>query len=86
MIESGFPGFDANAAFGLMGPTGIPQAVIDKIHRDHVAVLALPDIRRKLADVGMDVIASSPAEFSAALKAEIPQWAKLIQEAGIKAE
>jgi tripartite-type tricarboxylate transporter receptor subunit TctC len=86
MIESGFPGFDANAAFGLMGPTGMPAAVIDKIHRDHVAVLALLDIRRKLADVGMDVIGSSPAEFSAALQAEIPQWAKLIREAGIKVE
>ncbi len=85
MIESGFLGFDAVAAFGLMAPTGTPQPVISKIHQDHVKVLADPGIRKKLSDVGMEVIASSPAEFEAALAAERPRWAKLIKEIGIKA-
>ena len=85
MIEAGFPGFEAVAAFGLMAPTGTPQAIINKIHQDHVKALAPADIRKKLSDVGMEVIASSPAEFAAALNAERPQWEKLIKEAGIKA-
>jgi tripartite-type tricarboxylate transporter receptor subunit TctC len=85
MIEAGFPGFEAVAAFGLMAPAGTPQPIIAKIHQDHVKALASPDLRKKLADVGMEVIASSPAEFAAALAAERPQWAKLIQETGIKA-
>ena len=85
MIESGFPGFEAVAAFGLMAPTGTPQAIINKVHQDHVKALASPEIRKRLGDVGMEVIASSPAEFAAALAAEKPQWAKLIREAGIKA-
>jgi tripartite-type tricarboxylate transporter receptor subunit TctC len=84
MIEAGFPGFEAVAAFGLMAPAGTPQAVIDKIHRDHVKALSSPDVRKKLSDVGMEVIASSPAEFAAALATERPQWAKLIKETGIK--
>ena len=85
MIEAGFPGFEAVAAFGLMAPTGTPQAIISKIHQDQVKALASPELRKKLADVGMEVIASSPAEFAAALAAERPQWAKLIKETGIKA-
>ncbi len=70
MIEAGFPGFEAVAAFGLMTPTGTPQAVINKIHQDHVKALAPAEIRKRLSDVGMEVIASSPAEFAAALAAE----------------
>jgi tripartite-type tricarboxylate transporter receptor subunit TctC len=85
MIEAGFPGFEAVAAFGLMAPTGVPQAIVDKIHQDQVKALAPADLRKKLADVGMEVIASSPAEFAKALAAERPQWEKLIKEAGIKA-
>jgi len=86
MIEAGYPGFDAVAAFGLMAPTGTPRAIIDKIHQDHVKALAPADIRKKLSDVGMEVIASSPDEFAKALATERPQWEKLIKEAGIKPE
>ena len=85
MIEAGFPGFEAVAAFGLMAPTGTPQPIIAKIHQDHVKALASPELRKRLADVGMEAIASSPAEFAAALAAERPQWEKLIKEAGIQA-
>jgi tripartite-type tricarboxylate transporter receptor subunit TctC len=85
VAESGFPGFDVTASFGLMVAAGTPAAVIDKIHRDTVRVLAQDELRRRLADVGMVVIGNSPAEFSAALKAEAVQWAKLIKETGLRA-
>jgi tripartite-type tricarboxylate transporter receptor subunit TctC len=85
MAESGFPGFDATASFGLMAPTGTPPAIIDKIHREAVKIMAMADVRKRLDDLGMEVIANSPAEFAAVIKSEIPQWAKVIKEAGIKA-
>jgi tripartite-type tricarboxylate transporter receptor subunit TctC len=85
MIESGFPGFESVLSIGLMAPTGTPPAVIEKIHKDSVAILSLPEVRKRLSDVGMDVIASSPSEFAAAIKAEAPQWAKVIKDAGIRA-
>jgi tripartite-type tricarboxylate transporter receptor subunit TctC len=85
VAESGFPGFDVTASFGLMVAAGTPAGVIDKIHRDTVRVLAQDEFRRRLADVGMVVIGNSPAEFSAALKAEAVQWAKLIKETGLRA-
>jgi tripartite-type tricarboxylate transporter receptor subunit TctC len=85
VAESGFPGFDVTASFGLMVAAGTPPAVIDKISRDTARVLAQDDLRRRFADIGVVVIGSSPAEFSAALKAEAAQWAKLIKETGMKA-
>ncbi len=85
MAESGYPGFEAVPWFGLMAPVGTPVVIVERLHRDTVRVLALPDIRRKFDDLGLDIVGSSPAEFAALIKAEIPQWAKVIKEAGIKA-
>jgi tripartite-type tricarboxylate transporter receptor subunit TctC len=84
LAESGFPGFDATASFGLVAPAGTPPAIIDKLNRETVRILASPDVRKRFAELGSEVIGNSPAEFSAVIKAEIPQWAKLIKDAGIR--
>jgi len=82
--ESGYPGFEAVPWFGLMAPAGTPPDIIDKVYRETVKDLALPDVRKAMGDQGLDIIGNSPAEFAAVLKSEIPQWAKIIKEAGIK--
>jgi tripartite-type tricarboxylate transporter receptor subunit TctC len=85
MIEAGYPGFVSVLSMGLMAPTGTSPAIIDKVHRDMVKVLAMPDVRSRLKEIGMEVIGGSPAEFAADIKAETPQWAKVIKDAGIAA-
>jgi tripartite-type tricarboxylate transporter receptor subunit TctC len=85
MAELGYPGFDAVPWFGLMAPAGTPQAVIDKVHRETVRTLAQGEVRRRMAELGVDLIGNTPAEFAAVIKAEIPQWAAVIKGAGIKA-
>jgi len=85
MAESGYPGYEAVPWFGLMAPAGTSQAIIDKVHQETVKALAMPDVRKKLEDFGLDVIGGTPAEFAARIKAEIPYWAKVIKDAGIKA-
>ena len=85
MAESGFPGFEAVPWFGLMAAAGTPPAIIDRLHQETVRILAVPEVRRKLEELGLDVIGSSPAEFAALIRTEIPQWAKVIKAAGIKA-
>ncbi len=85
MAESGYPGFEAVPWFGLMAPAGTPPAVIDKVHRDTVRILAMPDLRKRLGELGLDAIGNSPGEFAAVIKTEIPQWAAVIKGAGIKA-
>src|SRR3954468_23939883 len=65
LAEAGFPGFDATASFGLMAPAGPPPAIIDQLHRETVRILALPEVRKRFAELGSEVIGNSPSEFSA---------------------
>jgi tripartite-type tricarboxylate transporter receptor subunit TctC len=86
MIELGYPDFEAVPWFGLMAPAGTSSAVVDQIYRETLRVLAMPDIRKSLLDIGLDLIGGTPAEFSATIEREIPQWAKVIKSANIKPE
>ena len=85
MAESGYPGFEAVPWFGLMAPAGTPGAIVELLHRETVKVLAQPDVRRKMNDLGLDVIGGTPAEFATAIERETPRWARVIKQAGIKA-
>lgn len=85
MAESGYPGFEAVPWFGLMAPAGTPVPVIERLHRETMRALAQPDLRRRFDELGLDIVGGTPAEFTTVVKAEIPQWAKVIREAGIKA-
>ena len=67
-----------------MAPAGTSPAVVDKIQRDAVSILSLPELRKKFDELGLEPIGNTPAEFAAAIKSEISQWAKVIKEAGIK--
>jgi tripartite-type tricarboxylate transporter receptor subunit TctC len=85
MTEAGFPGFDAMSPwFGLMAPAGTPAPVIARLHREAVKALAQPDVREKLGALAMEAIGSSPDEFAVVIKAEIPVWANLIKQIGLK--
>jgi tripartite-type tricarboxylate transporter receptor subunit TctC len=84
MIEAGYPGFVSVLSMGLMAPAGTPPAIINKIAADSKTLLAMPDVRAKLQNIGMEVVGSTPAEFKADLDREIPQWAKVIEQAGLK--
>src|SRR5262249_18046396 len=82
MAESGYPGFDATAWFGLMAPAGTPTPIVDRLHREIARSLELNDVRARLDEVGMAPVGNTPAEYAAAIKAEAPQWAKVIKAAG----
>jgi tripartite-type tricarboxylate transporter receptor subunit TctC len=84
MAESGFPGFEAVPWFGLLAPVGTSQEVIDKLHDETVRTLALPEVRRKFDELGLEPIGNTPAEFAAAIRKETPEWAKVIKDAGIR--
>jgi tripartite-type tricarboxylate transporter receptor subunit TctC len=86
MAESGYPGFEAVPWFGLMAPAGTSSAIVERLHRDTAKVLAQGDVRKKLNDLGLDVIGGTPAELTAVIEREIPQWARVIKQAGIRGE
>jgi len=82
--ESGVRGFEATVWGGLLAPAGTPATIVHKLHVETVKVIAQPDLRARFADLGLETIGNSPAEFAAAIKSEVPQWAKVIKESGIK--
>jgi tripartite-type tricarboxylate transporter receptor subunit TctC len=84
MAESGFPGFEAVPWFGLLAPAGTPQDVVDKLHNETVKTLAMPEVRKKFDELGLEPVGNTPAEFAAIIRKETPEWAKVIKEAGIK--
>jgi tripartite-type tricarboxylate transporter receptor subunit TctC len=84
MEELGFAGFEATAWFGLIAPAGTPPAIIDKLHRETVQVLAQPDVKARLEGLGVALVGNTPGEFADIIKAETPQWAEVIKKAGIK--
>jgi tripartite-type tricarboxylate transporter receptor subunit TctC len=84
MAESGFPGFEAVPWFGLLAPTGTPKDVLDKLHRETIKTLAMPELRRKFDELGLEPVGNTPAEFTAIIRKETPEWAKVIKDAGIR--
>jgi tripartite-type tricarboxylate transporter receptor subunit TctC len=85
VAESGFAGFEAISWFGLMAPAGTPAPVVAKVHQQAVAVAAMPDVREKLAALGLDTSADGPEAVAAIIKADTAKWAKVIKDANIKA-
>ena len=70
--------------WGVLYPSGTPKSIVDKLHADTVKVLADPDTKKRFADLGVETKASTPAEFSAFIRAETEKYARLIREANIK--
>ena len=84
MAESRFPGFEAVPWFGLLAPAGTPKDIIDKLHDETVKALAIPEVRKKFDELGLEPVGNTPAEFAALIRKETPEWAKVIKDAGIK--
>ncbi len=84
IAESGFPGFEATSWFGLLAPAGTPAPIVGKLHQEIIKIVAQPDIREKLAQLGLDAAGNPPDEFAAIIKADTAKWAKVIKDAGIK--
>ena len=85
MEEAGIRGFTSTVWHSFLAPAGTPPAILDRLHRETIKILAQPEIRRKFEDQGLAVVGNTPAEFAAIIKGEIVQWAKVIKEAGLKA-
>jgi len=86
VAESGVPGFDVTPWFGLLAPAGTPGAVITKVNAETVRALRDPALRARFEERGFELFATSPEEFAALLRSEIPRIAELIRSRGIKSQ
>lgn len=83
-VAEALPGYEAYVWMGLLAPKGTPQAVIDRLHRDLVAVMALPDVKAFYAGHNLEIVASTPADFGRFFRNEKERWARVIAETGAK--
>ena len=86
VAEQGFPGFAAEAWYGLLAPARTPRSIVDTLHGEVVRIVKLPDVRERLANVGFEVVASTPEDFAKLIRDEIAKWSKVVREAGIKGD
>jgi tripartite-type tricarboxylate transporter receptor subunit TctC len=84
MAESGIPGFEAVAWFGLVAPAGTPPAILAKWHKETLRVLAQPEVRSKITGLGAVIVGNSPEAFTSQIKAEIESKGKVIRATGAK--
>lgn len=77
------PGFSVIGMLGFVAPAATPRPVVDKIQADTARVLAVPETRKRIEDLGMQVVASTPAQFDALLRSEMKRWSKVIADARI---
>jgi tripartite-type tricarboxylate transporter receptor subunit TctC len=86
IAESGVPGFDVSVWFGLMGPAGMPPALVQKINADAQRAFAAAGLGPRLAVLGMEPFPSGPADFGALLRNEVAKWGQVVKAANIKFE
>jgi tripartite-type tricarboxylate transporter receptor subunit TctC len=85
-VAETYPGFEVSTWYGLLAPAHTPRDIITRVQQETVKVLALPDVRARLATLGFDLGGTTPAEFAALLRSDLARWQKVIREGGIKAE
>jgi len=86
VAESGFPGFETGSWQGILAPPGTPPEIVAKLGTEVQKVLATPEMKEKLAAQGADVRVTTGAELGGFIAKERDRWAKVVKEAGIKAE
>lgn len=81
--EAGLPGFEAVTWFGFAVPKGTPPAIVDRLNKEIGKILAMPDVKAKLAVQGIDVAGGSPEQFGSYMRDEFAKWGSLVKESGL---
>jgi tripartite-type tricarboxylate transporter receptor subunit TctC len=84
LAEAGVPGYDSQSRTALFAPAKTPPAVIARIHAEVARALNQPEVKERLFNAGLEVIASTPQEATAVIKSEMARMGKLIDDAGLR--
>jgi tripartite-type tricarboxylate transporter receptor subunit TctC len=84
--EAGVPGYDVSVWFGVLTVAGTPRDVVQRLNTEMVKILTSSEIRERFGKMGVQVVAGTPEHFSQFLKGEVDRWAKVVRDAGIKAD
>jgi tripartite-type tricarboxylate transporter receptor subunit TctC len=85
-IATTLPGFESLSMMTLMGPAKMPEAIVNRLNQETVRFLRTPEAKERFLVSGLEVVGNTPAEFAAAMKADITRLTKVIRDASIKAD
>ncbi len=85
-IAETIPGYEAIVWFGVLGPAGVPKPIVDTLNRALNEAFRAPEVSTKLAAAGVDLVTSTPEQFAAYVRAEIPKWGKVVKASGARAD
>jgi tripartite-type tricarboxylate transporter receptor subunit TctC len=83
MAELGYKGHEAETISAFLVPAGTPAAIVKRLHSEAVRIMALPDVKKRITDLGAEIVANSPQQFAAYIKSEVARWGKVIRDANI---
>ena len=86
VAESGYPGFDASLWLAIVAPAGTPQAIIERLNKELVAIVSAADTREAFDKAGAEPLTGTPADLAAMIRDGVPKYAQIIKTAGVKAE
>jgi tripartite-type tricarboxylate transporter receptor subunit TctC len=86
IAEAGLPGFESVQWYGLLAPAKTPKEIVTRLHAEMAGILQQPDIKERLAGDGADPVGNMPDEFARFIQSELPKWAKVARDAGIRPE
>jgi tripartite-type tricarboxylate transporter receptor subunit TctC len=84
--EAGIEGFEVPIWYGILAPAGTPREIITRLNAELVKALSAPDLKEKLAGIGIEPKTDTPEQFDAFIRSETERYAKVIKAAGIKGE
>ncbi|MCC6779273.1 MAG: tripartite tricarboxylate transporter substrate binding protein [Hyphomicrobiales bacterium] len=84
MTEAGYPDIEGDSWVSVLVPAGTPKDIVALLHREIVALMALPETKERLVTLGFDTVASTPEELGARIRAEIALWGRVIRAGNIK--
>ncbi|MBO9512927.1 MAG: tripartite tricarboxylate transporter substrate binding protein [Variovorax sp.] len=86
VAESGVPGFESVSWIGILAPAKTPQPIVERLQREIHAVVHSPDIKERLAGLGIEASGNSPAEFGRQIQDDLKRYAEIVKTANIKVE
>jgi tripartite-type tricarboxylate transporter receptor subunit TctC len=83
MTEAGFPGVETGTWYGILAPARTPPAIVTSLQRTIARTVQMPDLKSRIVNQGVDIVASSPDDFHKFIIAEIAKWSRVVQKAGV---
>jgi len=86
LAESGLPGYELSSWQAVFAPAGTPPAIVDRLYTEIAKILQMPDVQKRLTELGLDLSGMPPGELAALVKADVPRLGKIVKESGAKPE